>query len=140
MSSIKAIAGKILSKSGYILHADVDPAWKQPWDDAAAKGRIPIKPALSGLNYNNIEAYNLRNYDSTILSYITGLPYKKGLNKLRPRKEQSIFVYPLFQITEKAGVIPAHEITVKKMDFLLWKRNSACTKNKSAILQDDAPC
>jgi hypothetical protein len=135
MSSIKAIAGKVLSSAGYILPADVDPAWKQPWDDAATRGRIPIKPTLTGLNYNNIEAYNLRNYDSKFLGYITGLPYEKGLNKLRPRKEPSIFVYPLFQITEKEGVIPTHEITVKKWIFFSGKETVPAQKIKVPYYQ-----
>ena len=131
MSSVKAIAGKIMSSAGYVLHADVNYIWKKPWADAATKGRIPIRPTLSGLNYNNVEAHNLSDYGAKFLGYIHGLPYDKGLNKLRPRKEPSVFVYPLFQKTQKEGVIPAHEITVKKWVFFTGKE--AVPKQKIKI-------
>ncbi|MBW3002395.1 hypothetical protein KY338_04510 [Candidatus Woesearchaeota archaeon] len=117
MSSVKAIASKILSNAGYILYGSVAYAWKQPWDDAAAKGRIPIKPEVSNVRYTLMEAHNLKDYDRKFLEKIRGLSWDKGLNKMRPRKEPSVFVYPLFQKTEKEGVIPEHKITVKKWVF-----------------------
>ncbi len=117
MTSVKAIAGRILSTAGYILYGTVDYVWKQPWDDAATKGRIPIKPILSAMNYNIIEAHNLREYDARLLEKINSLPYSSALSKLCPRKAPSVFVYPFFQEIQKEGVIPAHEITVKKWMF-----------------------
>lgn len=117
MTSARAIAGKILSTAGYIFYGVVDKAWKEPWDDAAAKGRMPIKGKLSRLNYEIAEAHNIIDYSYDFLENLNEFPLNKALSKFSPRRTPSIFVYPLFQEIQKEGIIPAHEIKVKKWLF-----------------------
>lgn len=132
MSSIKSLAGRIISTAGYIFYGSVAYAWKKPWDDAATKGRIPIKPELgSKIHYTIAEAHNIIDYSYDFLENLRFLSItSKALNRIRPKTEPSIFVYPLFDETQKEGIIPAHDRPVKKWIFFTRKETVQETKIK----------